>query len=122
MDIYVEFGLSLWYTSPLALAIVAISNHGLVIHCILDIEPQKSCMLVPGAEEVFNMYLCLFYFLGFVYLFISLSIFSISVTLSFFDVSVHFCVHTRCRECICAQVCTVCSLALGDKGGEVELV
>ena len=38
------------------------------------------------------------------------------------DISTHICEHTLRRVCACARVCVVCSLALGDEGGEVKLV
>jgi len=39
-----------------------------------------------------------------------------------FHIIVHICVHTRCRVCTCALVCAVCSLALGDESGGVQLL
>jgi len=39
-----------------------------------------------------------------------------------FDISVHSCVDIRCRVCTCARVCAVCSLALADESGWVQLV
>ena len=38
------------------------------------------------------------------------------------DISEHICEHTPYRVCTCARVCSVCSLALGDEGGGVQLV
>jgi len=38
------------------------------------------------------------------------------------EVSVHVCGHTLHRECTCARVCAVCSIALGHEGGGVQLV
>jgi len=39
-----------------------------------------------------------------------------------FDISIHICEHTRCRECTCVRVCTVCLLLLGDEDGQGQLV
>ena len=38
------------------------------------------------------------------------------------DTSVHICEHTLHRVCTCARICAICSLALGDEGGGVQLV
>jgi len=32
------------------------------------------------------------------------------------DISAHICVHARCRVCICAHVCAVCSFSIGERG------
>jgi len=37
------------------------------------------------------------------------------------DTSVHTCEHTL-RMCTCGHKCAVCSLAVGDEGGGVQLV
>jgi hypothetical protein len=38
-----------------------------------------------------------------------------------FDISLYICKHTLRRACTCARVCAVCSFALRDKGGGVQL-
>ena len=43
------------------------------------------------------------------------------VTQVFFDISIHICEHTHCIVCTCARVCAVCSFALGDEVGKVQL-
>jgi len=35
---------------------------------------------------------------------------------------IHICEHTRCRVCTCIRVCPPGSFALGDEGGEVQLM
>jgi len=39
-----------------------------------------------------------------------------------FDLSLHIWKHALRRTCTCAHVCAVCSLAMGDEGGGVQLV
>ena len=44
-----------------------------------------------------------------------------SAVVSVLDIIVHIFKHTLRRVCTCARVCAVCSFALGDEGGGVQL-
>jgi len=46
----------------------------------------------------------------------------LSTYTSVFDTNLHICKHTLRRACTCARVCAVCSLVLGAKAVEVQLV